>query len=168
MGVSGCGKTALGTALSKKIVRPFHDADDFHNTQNIEKMRTGNALTDEDRVQWLDKIGRAMKLESTKSGAVLACSALKQKYRQQLEHIIGPQVVWIYMKGSIELITQRLATRKDHFFNASLLASQFEILEEPLNAVYVDCRPDTESQLAALLLILGYPFTSSSETLRHG
>lgn len=67
------------------------------------------------------------------------------------------------MKGSIELITQRLVTRKSHFFNASLLASQFEILEEPLNAVYIDCRPDTETQLADLLLILGYPLSFPEE-----
>lgn len=164
MGVSGCGKTSLGSALSKRIGLPFYDADDFHASEHIEKMRQGNALTDDDRVQWLDKIRKYMELKLMKHSLVLACSALKQEYRQRLEPVAG-QVVWIYMKGSVALITQRLAARKDHFFNESLLASQFEILEEPLNAVYIDCWPDTESQLSVLLGILGYPFKSSSKKI---
>lgn len=160
MGVSGCGKTTLATAFAKRVKLPFYDGDDFHATEHIEKMEAGNALTDDDRIQWLDRIGRQMEIESVRHGAVLACSALKDVYRQQIEQAAGPGVIWIYLKGSRALITQRLAARKNHFFNVSLVGAQFEILEEPMNAVYLDCELDTETQLDALLQILGYPLTT--------
>lgn len=156
MGVSGCGKTTLGKAFSKKVGLPFFDADDFHAVEHIEKMRKGNALTDEDRVKWLDKIGRRMSVELADRGAVLACSALKYEYRRRLAHAIGQRIVWVYLKGSPQVISNRLIARKNHYFHVSLLASQFEILEEPLNAVHLDCQLDTDAQLGLLCQILGF------------
>ena len=131
MGVSGCGKSTIGTQLAIQLHWEFEDGDWFHPARNIDKMQAGIPLTDEDRAPWLiaiaDFIDQA-RLSGTH--AVVACSALKRRYRTV---IIGnrPDVRLIYLKGSMELIARRIAARHEHFMPQSLLRSQFEALEEP-------------------------------------
>ncbi len=130
MGVSGCGKTTVGQLLATRLELPFFDADDFHSPQNKQKMASGIALTDADRADWLEAL--ATLLETRASPCVLACSALKEKYRQTLAR--GAALRFVYLKGSRELIAARLAAR-EHFFSPSLLESQFAALEEPVGAI---------------------------------
>jgi gluconokinase len=131
MGVSGSGKSTIGQALADTLGWPFRDADSFHPAANVEKMRRGEPLTDNDRWPWLDAIAAwiAARLRDGKSG-IVSCSALKHVYRR---HIIPDSdgVRLVYLKGSFDLIAGRLAARKGHFMPASLLKSQFEALEEP-------------------------------------
>lgn len=130
MGVSGSGKTTVGKLLSHQIAVPFFDGDDFHTSLSKEKMKTGIPLTDEDRTEWLQKINQLAVVQQQAEGAIIACSALKEKYRSILNNnLINPQ--WIFLKGSYDLIHQRLNERKDHFMPPQLLQSQFSILEIP-------------------------------------
>ncbi len=138
MGVSGCGKTAVGEILSGDLSWPFFDADDYHPVANVEKMRSGHPLTDEDRWPWLDRLNQLMhELDSQGKSAVLACSALKQSYRDRIVQGLG-DVGWVHLKGRFELILSRLATRKHRYMPASLLRSQFDTLEEPSDALTID------------------------------
>ena len=130
-GVSGSGKTTVGELLSHKIGLPFYDADDYHPDENIEKMKSGVPLDDDDRVVWLRKLSLEIMKWEQKGGAVLACSALKEYYRQVLVPIASDKVTWIILHGPKELIEERMAMRKQHFFNPTLLDSQFEIFEIP-------------------------------------
>jgi len=138
MGVSGCGKTAVGKALAQHLEWDFFDADDFHPPANIAKMESGAPLDDSDRAPWLDSL-RDLILSSLKAKrpAVLACSALKERYRQQLmDGNSGAQL--IYLKGSYDLIWSRMTARAGHYMMPAMLQSQFNTLEEPLNAIVVD------------------------------
>ena len=138
MGVSGSGKTTIGEKLAESLGYKFADADDFHPQENIEKMRNGIALSDKDRLPWLQKMQDVIKqhlLENT--NIVITCSALKASYRQMLL-INHESVKLVYLKGSFELIHKRLKERLNHFMSEKLLKSQFEILEEPLEAIKVD------------------------------
>lgn len=131
MGVSGCGKSTIGCQLADALAIPFRDADDFHSQANVQKMANGIPLDDQDREPWLRSIVdfAAAEVKNGKS-IVVACSALKKKYRDQLRQTPCP--VWfVHLTASFELIHQRLAARKDHFMTASLLESQFEALESP-------------------------------------
>ncbi|MCL4128557.1 UNVERIFIED_CONTAM: hypothetical protein GTU68_031613 [Idotea baltica] len=134
MGVSGSGKSVIGTALADALSFPFFDADTFHPEENIEKMSAGTPLTDHDRVPWLLAIRKSIEehLEEDKS-AVIACSALKASYREILQRD-DRRVKLIYLKGDFELIKSRLDARLDHFMPPGLLQSQFDTLEEPDNA----------------------------------
>jgi carbohydrate kinase (thermoresistant glucokinase family) len=137
MGVSGSGKTTIGQKLAEALHCPFYDADDFHPSANKEKMARGEALTDQDREPWLLKLSEEMeKWDRQGPYAVLACSALKQKYRDLLARKVP--VRWVYLKGNREVIQKRLEARKGHFFNPALLDSQFSDLEEPLDAIVVN------------------------------
>jgi len=131
MGVSGCGKTTTGSALSKRLGWPFRDADSFHPPANIAKMSRGVPLDDDDRWPWLAAIAQWIdaRCAAGKSG-IVSCSALKRAYRSR---IVGDRqsVRLVYLRGDMGLIGQRLQTRKDHFMPASLLESQFAALEEP-------------------------------------
>ncbi|MEQ9426651.1 MAG: gluconokinase [Cyclobacteriaceae bacterium] len=130
-GVAGSGKTTIGSHLADKLNLPFYDADDFHPENNIEKMKLGRPLTDADRVVWLRQLSiRVVKWEND-GGAVLACSALKEFYRQILIPIETDKVKWIVLHGTKELIADRIKKRKGHFFDITLLDSQFEIFENP-------------------------------------
>jgi gluconokinase len=142
MGVVGAGKTTIGTLLAQKLGWQFADADDFHSRENVEKIRHGIALTDADRAPWLAALRHAIeKWNATRSYAVLACSALKQSYRDELR---TANVGFIYLKGSYDLIRERLRSRHGHFATESILKSQLEDLEEPQDAitVVVDKSPD--------------------------
>ena len=132
MGVSGSGKTFIGTRLAKQWDVPFYDADDFHSDVNKQKMKEGNALANADRQTWLQELATRIQRWDQDRGAVLACSALKKPYRRTLSDNYSPEVQFVYLHGSQDLIRKRMRDR-DHFFRAELLDSQFETLEEPSN-----------------------------------
>ena len=146
MGVSGSGKSTVGAALAQRLRVPFADADDFHPEANVAKMSAGHALNDEDRHPWLDAIGDWL-ANHCGEGGVMSCSALKRKYRDQLRKHC-PQVRFLHLSGSPEVIGRRQASRPGHFMPASLLASQFDTLE-PLAAdehgVVVDVDQDIDA-----------------------
>ena len=138
MGVAGSGKTTVGERLAKQLGWHFYDADAFHPAENVAKMANGTPLTDADRAPWLAAL-LALISSSLKEGrpAVLACSALKESYRQQL--LAGNEgVLVVYLKGSYELIWSRLSQREDHYMKPAMLKSQFETLEEPTDALTLD------------------------------
>jgi gluconokinase len=138
MGVTGCGKTKVGAMLAEDCGWAFHDADDFHPAENVAKMKSGVALTDDDRSPWLARLN-ALLLDAERQGKsiVLACSALKQVYRDRLT--CGCATArFILLDGDMELIRARLATRRGHYMNPRLLASQFAILEPPREALRLD------------------------------
>lgn len=138
-GVAGAGKTTIGKILAKKLGWKFYDADDFHPQSNIEKMRRGVSLTDHDRRPWLEALHRLI-LEQTGS-AVIACSALKQSYRDKLQK--GREdVKFVFLKGDKELIRERLEGRTGHYAKADLLEGQFGALEEPEDALSEDVSRD--------------------------
>lgn len=130
-GVSGVGKTTTGRLLSEALGIPFFDADEFHPASNIEKMSKGIALSDKDRHPWLETLAGKLAAWQKEGGAVLACSALKESYRVILGSQCKESIIWIILYASEALLTERLAARKDHFFDQNLLASQLEALELP-------------------------------------
>jgi gluconokinase len=137
MGVTGAGKTTVGRLLAEQLGWQFADADDFHPQENIEKMRKGNPLNDADRQPWLEGLRAAItNWIAARRNVVLACSALKRSYRQQLA--AGPEVRFAYLKGSAGLIVERLRSRYGHYADAKILDGQFADLEEPEAAVIVD------------------------------
>lgn len=138
MGVSGVGKTTLGEVLARRTGWRLYDADEFHSAQNIEKMRNGIALQDADRWPWLDRMNALLlQKQAEHESVLLACSALKQKYRDRLGNGCR-DLHWIYLKGDFDLIRSRLESRKNHYMKAGLLESQFAALEEPRDAIVVD------------------------------
>jgi gluconokinase len=135
MGVSGSGKTTIGRRLAAQLGWMFLDGDDFHPAANIEKMRAGMALTDEDREPWLAALRAEIDIRlAAGEPCVIACSALRRDYRRRLR---APGVRFLYLRTEPVLARQRLAHRERHFFNERLLDSQYEILEEPRDAVVV-------------------------------
>ncbi len=152
MGVSGSGKTTLGSQLAEKLNLPFFDGDDFHSEKNIAKMSAGNPLTDEDRYEWLESINiKALKLVNDNQSGVFACSALKEKYRELLSKNIENSIVFVYLKGTKELIQERMNARKGHFMPSQLLDSQFSILQEPLYAISIDLSKSPEEMIKETL-----------------
>jgi gluconokinase len=140
MGVSGCGKTAIGRLLADRLGWRFVDGDDYHPAANRAKISQGIPLTDEDRKVWLSALtGLIQGFLDRGQPVVLACSALKQRYRDQL-NIDPDRIDFVYLRGSKNLIQRRLRRRTGHFMKADLLASQFAILEEPEGAIVVDIR----------------------------
>ena len=154
MGVAGSGKTTLGKRLAGRLGCPFFDADDFHSPANRAKMASGQPLNDEDRAGWIQDLSTAV-LDWNKAGplTILACSALRQSYRDVLAHR-GGAVIWIYLKTTFALAAQRLEGRQNHFFNPALLESQFKILEEPKNAWVVDVSPNADTIADTLVELL--------------
>jgi gluconokinase len=129
-GVSAAGKTTIGQLLARELGWHFIEADDFHPAANIEKMRSGRPLTDEDRWPWLDRLRKQIKRSlAARENAVLACSALKRAYRERL-HVSG-EVKFVFLRGDYALIEKQLSQRRGHFMNPRLLRSQFADLEEP-------------------------------------
>jgi|SRR5919106_5404337 gluconokinase len=135
-GVAGAGKSLIGQCLAAQLGWKFYDADQFHTSANIEKMRQGIALTDEDRGPWLERLCELLQaLRGRGEDAVLACSALKESYRRSLD--LGEEIKLVFLKGEYELIEKRLRKRQGHFMNPELLRSQFETLEEPRGGALV-------------------------------
>jgi carbohydrate kinase (thermoresistant glucokinase family) len=148
-GVSGTGKTTIGQKLANHYNLPFFDADKFHPAVNIEKMSTGIPLNDEDRMPWLQSLAGLLRNSISEGGAVLACSSLKESYREILR--INAEVNWIHLKGSKELIWERMLARKNHYMKASMLDSQFATWEEPAYGLKLDIDQSPEEMLAVAI-----------------
>jgi gluconokinase len=143
MGVTGSGKTTVGRLLARELGWEYRDGDDFHPAANVEKMRRGIPLTDADRWPWLRAIREAIVDWITEgNNVVLSCSALKRSYREELR--VGPEVRFVYLKGSRELILERLRQRHGHFATEQILDGQFRDLEEPEDAITVEVSKSPE------------------------
>ena len=138
MGVTGCGKTTVGALLAEDCGWAFHDADDFHPAENVAKMKSGAPLDDEDRWPWLERLNDLL-VDSERQGTnlVLACSALKQAYRDRLARGCAA-ARFVFLDGEPELMRARLTARRGHYMNPKLLDSQFAILERPEDALRLD------------------------------
>lgn len=138
MGVSGSGKTTVGRMVAARMGWAFVDADDHHPPANVAKMARGEALTDEDRMPWLARLRALIDASLTNDAPmVLACSALKRRYREILR-VGDPRLALVFLRGDETRIAERMRARTDHYFRAALLHSQFEALEEPVDALVVD------------------------------
>ena len=137
MGVSGSGKSSVAKLLAEELSIAFIDADDHHIPSSIEKMSKGVPLTDTDREPWLERMNE-IAINHLGSGVVIACSALKKKYRQRLNQRIESNVNWVYLKCDYDLIFKRMKNRKHHFMDADMLTSQFDALEEPEDAIVIN------------------------------
>lgn len=155
MGVSGSGKTTVGKLLADSLDWQFSDADAFHSPENVEKMRRGIPLSEADRTPWLKDLQTAIKqwLQEDKN-VVLACSALKDSYRQFLI-LDSDRIKLIYLKGSYELIQKRLQERRNHYMPEKLLESQFDTLEEPLDAICIDAAASPQVIVQKIRTALG-------------
>jgi len=154
MGVSGCGKTTLGEELARILDWPFFDADDFHPAENVAKMRQGQPLDDADRAPWLANLNALLRANAH---AVLACSALKEKYRETLKAEL-PKLRFIHPHGAFETIAARMDARSretGHYMPASLLQSQFDALEPCKEALMVDIEMPRQERVAYVLSSLG-------------
>lgn len=150
MGVSGTGKTTIGKLLAEALKVSFYDGDDYHPKENIEKMAAGKPLNDTDRYGWLaalNNLGQENKID----GAVIACSALKAKYRAQLRETIEEETVFVYLEGSYDQIKSRLDSRDNHFMTSTLLKSQFSTLEPPKTAITVPITNSPEQIINTIL-----------------
>ncbi len=152
MGVSGAGKTTAGAVLAERLGWGFYDADDFHPKGNIEKMKAGVPLTDADRLPWLAALRGLIRRQD--AGTVLACSALKQSYRDYLGDG-RPDVAFVYLKGEASLIEKRLEGRESHFAGPGILESQLRDLEEPEDALVIDASQSPESIAGEIIKGLG-------------
>ncbi len=154
MGVVGAGKTTVGSLLARQLGWQFADADDYHSAENKEKIRHGIGLTDADRDPWLRRLrAEIQNWIAHGENVVLACSALKRKYREELK--AGPDVKFVYLKGDAALIDSRLRARKAHFADDKILASQLADLEEPEDAVTVSIDQNPDQIVAAIRQGLG-------------
>jgi gluconokinase len=155
MGVAGSGKTTVGTALAARLGYAFYDADDFHSPENVAKMRRGEPLDETDRGPWLDRLRTLLAARlSAGESLVLACSALRDSYRKRLTPPDPRKVRFIYLRITPEVARQRLVSRPEHFMPASLVGSQFDVLEEPSDAICVEASgpvADTVDRIAASL-----------------
>ncbi len=152
MGVSGSGKTTIGQLLAQRLACQFADGDDFHSADNKAKMRAAVPLTDDDRQPWLDKLARLFSTyDKRNESLVLACSALKQSYRQIFLNATD-NLVFVYLQADFETIASRLQHRKHEYMNPDLLKSQFETLEEPEDAITVDAN-DSPDRLVEKILV---------------
>ena len=130
MGVSGCGKSTVAAALADRIGGRYTDADDLHSDEARAKMAAGIPLTDEDREPWLQRVAALIQRESNAGvTAVVACSALRRRYRDLLREHSGVGLFFVHLSGSVEMLTARMTSRSDHFMPAALLGSQLRTLE---------------------------------------
>ena len=150
MGVTGCGKTTVGVPLAQELGWTFYDADDFHPEENVAKMRRGEALGDADRWPWLDRLNALLRdAEREGKSAVLACSALKQAYRERMVRGCA-SARFVFLDGDRELIRARLKARRGHYMNPALLDSQYAILEPPTAALRVDAAETPAAQVQSI------------------
>ena len=143
MGVSGSGKTSVGEHMSPMVGLPYEDGDDMHPQANIEKMESGTPLNDEDRMPWLENIGKEL---AASDGLMIGCSALKRSYRDLIRSHC-PEAVFVHLAGDYDLLLGRMSARKGHFMPASLLQSQFDTLEQleaDEKGVVIDIEPTVE------------------------
>lgn len=153
MGVSGCGKTTVGQLLAQQLGQPFYDGDDFHSAANVAKMAAGHPLTDADRHDWLATLATHLGQWEAAGGAVLACSALREAYRQTLQAGETLPLSWVFLDGSYALLEARLAGRKDHYMKASMLDSQLATLEKPTYGLRIELTNDeTPAQVVARIV----------------
>ncbi|MDC7235414.1 MAG: gluconokinase [Spirochaetales bacterium] len=139
MGVSGCGKSTVGKALADRLNLCYEEADSFHPKANIDKMSQGEPLDDADRKPWLDRIKKKIDQYRESGGsAVFSCSALKESYRQILSGGEPDSLEWVYLKGSYDLLTERMENRDNHFFKKEMLRSQLDTLEVPEYGLHLD------------------------------
>jgi len=151
IGPMGCGKTTIGRLLAEKLNCDLDDADDFHPPENIIKMRSGTPLNDEDRAGWLEILAKRIENKKKQNESlVLACSALKQKYRDILG-INQNDVISVYLKGSLLTLEKRLSSRNHQFMNNDLLLSQLEIMEEPSEGIAVDIQNSPETLVETII-----------------
>ena len=137
MGICGTGKTTVGRMLSEKLDVPFIEGDDFHPKSNVEKMKSGQPLNDDDRQPWLEAL--ALELKKNESvGCVLSCSALKEKYRLTLNSFLEKKITIVHLVGDAELIEERMLARQNHFMPSGLIESQLSDLEIPTDAMTFD------------------------------
>jgi carbohydrate kinase (thermoresistant glucokinase family) len=151
MGPMACGKTTIGKLLAQQLHWPFYDADDFHSRENVEKMRAGIALNDEDRRLWLENLRAHIQgWLRQKQSAILACSALKQSYRRTLG-VNQSTVRTVYLKGAFDLLRQRTDQRHHPYMDKRLLRSQLDILEEPRDGLIVDISAAPETIVGTII-----------------
>jgi len=154
MGVSGSGKSTVGAALAVALGWPLVDADDLHPPENVAKMAAGVPLTDDDRWPWLDRIvAELRRITADGTNVILACSALKQRYRDRLA--AAGDVRFVHLRGDRETIAARLASRRHRYMPATLLGSQFAALEVPSDAIDVDIATSVDAQVRAIVDALG-------------
>jgi 6-phosphogluconate dehydrogenase len=153
MGVSGSGKTTIGKLLSQKMNIPFVDGDDYHPASNINKLKSGIPLNDNDREGWLHSINEMAKTEVHHNDIVIACSGLRDYYRDMLTADI-PKSVCIFLDGDYDLIYKRMLKRKKHFMPVGLLQSQFESLEKPSGDYIIDINKNPEEIINEILAYL--------------
>ncbi|NJS37827.1 MAG: gluconokinase [Rhodobacteraceae bacterium] len=148
MGVSGCGKSSVGEGLAARLGIPYRDGDDLHPASNVEKMRDGVPLTDDDRWPWLDRVAEVL---ATEAPVIVGCSALRRAYRDRLREGAGGPVRFLHLTGSKDLIAARMAARTGHYMPTSLLDSQFAALEPPGpdEALAIDIDQPLEAIIAA-------------------
>ena len=156
MGVSGSGKTTVGKALASALEIPFYDADDFHPQDNIMKMEQGIPLQDLDRRSWLDTLSENLTQWEAETGAVLACSALKEMYRITLSSGVNNDMTWIYLYGRSELIRERMSGRRGHYFKPELLDSQLVDLEPPQYGWHFNISSSADHIVNSILDKLGH------------
>lgn len=154
MGVSGCGKSTIGEQLAQKLNLPFHDGDDFHSQANIDKMAHGTPLNDDDRHDWLETLAAKLAEWEQAGGAVLACSALKEKYRDTLQSQSREPLHWVFLDGPKELLLERMGKRKGHYMHSNMLDSQLATLERPAYALRLSIEHTPEELVAEVLAAL--------------
>lgn len=155
MGVSGCGKSLIGTALARALDIDFVEGDDYHSAENVQRMSSGIALTDDERAQWLRALAaRLREAKDAGTGLVMTCSALKRSYRDVLRAGAG-EVRFVFLRGPRALLAERISGRRGHFMPPSLLDSQLATLEEPSpdeHAWVSDIRESPQDLVAALVV----------------
>lgn len=154
MGVAGAGKSTIGKLLSEQLGWQFYDGDNFHPLENVEKMQRGLPLNDSDRYPWLKALRHLIdNLQTQQENAIIACSALKENYRELLQSK-DDNIIWIYLQGNYQQIRERLQQREGHFMKSEMLNSQWEALEAPENAVVIDISLSPPDIVAKILAIM--------------